>query len=471
MKNTKLLLALSVIFAGAAAFANNREYFSVDRYDSRTHMPRAIAKDYSDGYYREYDIHEMDAERWFDGPYATGHWFDVRNFLEDVGIVPNLSYMGNFAANPVGGMRRGVAVSSSFNLGYGIDLEKITGSGALSGWSFNNTWVWRFGDSLTQKYVDNQFNAQQNFGSQTIMLQSLYLSWSGKVFDDANLMVKFGRIAAADNFLTKPIYWLYQNNAIDGTPVGVFNQTRFSAYPGSTWGAMMQLDKGGYYGKLGVYQINSAQQDDPSEHGFDWSFTKADGVNANVELGWNINHDDSGKSPGNISVGAVLNWYSAPHLDDPNVNSHFNPSFYIQADYMIWNMGFPSRSDPRTIRRSSAEDVYRDLRGLVLWGVFQYAPYDELAKMPYFVNGGLLFNAPFESRPDDVLVFGVAYGKYSNKLTTPERNSYEMMLELNYKVQVNRFFFVQPGVQYIINTKGGQHPNALILGCQFGMAF
>ena len=91
--------------------------------------------------------------------------------------------------------------------------------------------------------------------------------------------------------------------------------------------------------------------------------------------------------------------------------------------------------------------------------------------MPLFVNGGLLFNAPFASRPDDVLCFGVAYGKYSSHLRTPQRSSYEIMLELNYKVQVNRFFFVQPDMQYIINTKGGEHPNAFVLGAQFGLMF
>ena len=470
MKTPKILLWGVLASLSVTAFAQRMEFFSIDRRDA-SGMPRALGRDCFGGYYHDHDVYEMEFEKWFDGPYATGNWFCFRSFLEDVGIVPNISYLGNFAANPSGGMSRGASVTSSVNLGYGIDLEKITGSDSLRGWSFVNTWVWRFGDSLTKRRIDNQFNVQQNYGSQTMMLQSLYLAWTGKAFGGADVMVKFGRIAAGDNFMTKPIYWLYQNNAIDGNPVGVFNQTRFSAYPGSTWGAMVQLDKNGYYGKAGVYQINNADQDSGHRHGLDWSFSTADGVNANFELGYDINHDDSGKSPGNVSAGAVLDWYSAAHLDNPDKNSHFNPSFYVQADYMVWNMGFPNRDDAALIRRSSAKDVYRDLRGIILWGVVQYDPYDELAKIPFFANGGLLFNAPFESRPDDVLAFGAAYGKYSGKLSAPEKNSYEIMLELNYKVQVNRFFFVQPNMQYIINTKGGQHPNAFVLGCQFGMGF
>lgn len=89
--------------------------------------------------------------------------------------------------------------------------------------------------------------------------------------------------------------------------------------------------------------------------------------------------------------------------------------------------------------------------------------------MPYFANGGILFNAPFKSRADDVLCFGAAYGKYSADLRDKERGSYEIALELNYKLQINRFSFLQPNIQYIINTKGGEYPNALVLGMQFGL--
>ena len=74
-----------------------------------------------------------------------------------------------------------------------------------------------------------------------------------------------------------------------------------------------------------------------------------------------------------------------------------------------------------------------------------------------------------KSRADDVLCFGAAYGKYSSDLRDKERGSYEIALELNYKFQINRFSFLQPNIQYIINTKGGEYPNALVLGMQFGL--
>ena len=88
--------------------------------------------------------------------------------------------------------------------------------------------------------------------------------------------------------------------------------------------------------------------------------------------------------------------------------------------------------------------------------------------MPYFVNGGILFNAPFESRADDVLCFGFAYGKYSDEMPSKYRDSHEAVLELNYKFQLNRFMFVQPNIQYVMTPVAD---NAVVFGMQYGINF
>ena len=134
---------------------------------------------------------------------------------------------------------------------------------------------------------------------------------------------------------------------------------------------------------------------------------------------------------------------------------------------MIYNMGYVKEDQPYYIVRDS--DKWRDLRGLILWGAFQFDPYEYLADMPIFVNGGLLFNAPFKSRADDVICFGVAYGKFSNRYSDFRKDSYEMVFEVNYKYQINRFSFIQPNMQFILHTNGGEYPSALVLGIQYGI--
>ncbi len=467
MKN----LYLSILFflpISLSYAVQQRAYVNPDAFDEESEIPKIL---YENPELQTHRIEQFDFNSIMGWNNALGDLGGLRSGLADYGIVPVIGYLGNFAANPWGGDRHGATNTSSVHLGLGVDLEKLTGSKALEGWNLANVWVWRFGNSLTKKYIHNTFNVQQNYGSQTIRMQSLYAIYTNTIPEtDLRFTFKFGRIAAGDNFMTKPIYWLYQSNAIDGNPVGVFNQLKWSAYPGSTWGAFSQIKhKDGQYFRAGVYQINSAKQDSMNMHGLDWSFSNAEGVNANFEIGWDINHDSSGKSPGNISAGLVADWYNAEYVDGSSRSKPFNCSIYAQADYMVWNMGYVKDNNPRYIERG--EDSYRDLRGIVLWAVLQFDPYDELAQMPWFVNGGVLFNAPFSSRADDVACFGIAYGKFSKYLEDSyKRDSYEMALELNYKFQINKFSFVQPGIQYIINTSGGRYPNAFVFTLQYGLS-
>ncbi len=463
-------IAFGLLIFPASAFAQKREYFADDRYERVSALPISMTAEYYDRIARNKALWDMTFDEWFNGPHATAHWGGLRTDLENMGIIPDLSYICNFAANPTGGMSRGADFSSSFHAGFAVNFEKLTGWSGFKGWHLENSWGYKVGDSLSQKHLRNEFDVQQNYGDPIFTMGNLYLVYESKAFDDElHFALRFGRLSPGDDFISKPVYWLYMNSAFNGNPAGVSEQSGFPSSPGNTWGAYMAgFLKNGLYAKAGVYQMTDPARDTPQRHGMYWSFDSV-GVNFNAEAGWDINHDDSGKSPANVSVGAVMDWADYAHLDDPSETSRFNTSLYFQADCMVWNMGLPDRS--RALRRADKSSSYRDIRGLILWGVLVADPYDELARMPLYFNAGVVFNAPFESRPDDALAFGVAYGKYSQKLQTPESGRYEAVLELNYKAQISRFLFVQPDIQYVLNTAGGQYPDALVLGAQMGVSF
>ncbi|MBE6413992.1 MAG: carbohydrate porin [Verrucomicrobiaceae bacterium] len=458
------ILLWSVFFT---TFAERRNYFIENTFDEVTEEPITHGTAYRNEIGTRTYPWNLTFQEWFNSPYLMPM---RRYLLEDKGIVPTISYLGNFAANTSGGRSQGSAMASNVNIDLGIDFGKLTQSKLLEGLTFGNTWSWRFGNNLSREKIGNNFTVQQVYGDAVLRCQAMYFGYHTQIDDDWKLHLKLGRIAAADNFLSKPIYWLYQNNAFDGNPVGIFKQQKWSAYPTAAWGAFARIEHiDGQYFKAGVYQINSDKQNSPHEHGFDWSFD-GDGVNANFELGWDINHDDSGKSPANISIGLAADWYNVPYLSR-NAYTDFSYTIYLQADYMVWNLGNPKRQYDKRSYIPRTHDSYRDLRGLILWGAIEFNPNSNTAEMPLFINGGILFNAPFKERADDVLCFGVAYGKFSDNLPINDyrRDSYEMLLELNYKFQVNRFFFLQPNIQYIINTNGGEYPNAVVLGLQFGL--
>ena len=117
-------------------------------------------------------------------------------------------------------------------------------------------------------------------------------------------------------------------------------------------------------------------------------------------------------------------------------------------------------------------------QGLTIWSALVFSPQQNIAKLPFQVNGGLAYKGLIPGRPDDYSCFGVVYGKFSRNFARTVADSgggypdYELVFEWNYKVQLTRFAFVQPDLQWVINP-GGTHriPNALVLGAEMGVIF
>jgi len=83
-----------------------------------------------------------------------------------------------------------------------------------------------------------------------------------------------------------------------------------------------------------------------------------------------------------------------------------------------------------------------------------------IAKLPFQVNGGLVYRGLIPARDDDYACFGVVYGKFSRNFARTVANAgegdpkYELVFEWNYKIQLTKFAFVQPDVQWVINPGG-----------------
>ena len=117
-------------------------------------------------------------------------------------------------------------------------------------------------------------------------------------------------------------------------------------------------------------------------------------------------------------------------------------------------------------------------QGLTIWSAFVFSPQQNIAKLPFQVNGGLSYKGLIPTRGDDYSCFGIVYGKFSRDFARSVAESgggypdYELVFEWNYKVQLTKFAFVQPDLQWVVNP-GGTHsiPNALVLGAQMGVTF
>ena len=135
-------------------------------------------------------------------------------------------------------------------------------------------------------------------------------------------------------------------------------------------------------------------------------------------------------------------------------------ALYWHADQMVY------RPDP-----------LRD-KGLVLWSIFVLSPQENISLIPLQINSGAIYTGLIPSRPDDNAIFGLVYGTFSTSYAGVQEEKkkgnpdYELVYEFGYRINMTKFMYVQPDIQWIINPYGlGSTPNALVLGAQIGVIF
>ncbi len=382
--------------------------------------------------------------------HMTGNWNGWRYKIAKKGVDFISSYVTDLMGNPVGGESRGFTYTGSFGLAMNVDFERAVG---IDGFAFTVSAVWRTGTSLSLSKIKNQFNVQQVFGSQTVKLNELYLY---KSFQDERFIFKVGRLDAGNDFLQSNLYDQYVNNAFDGNPVAVFNNFAMSAYPNATWGAYLSVvPVKRVLGKVAVYNANRNIFKN-RYHGVNFTFHSTNGVIWITEWGYELNQEKGDKGlPGNYRVGFLYQTGSVNKFLNGSVRG--DQCFYVLLDQMIYRPSTPKRTN----------------RGLTPFVALLFAP-KEKNLFPFFYTAGLVYQGPFARRPKDSASLGVAYGKYSTDLAKAERRerkeaqNFEMVVELNYWFQINKWCTFIPDMQYVIHPRGLNIPNAFCLGAQIG---
>ena len=431
-------------------------------------------------YYDPYPSNFIGSSEWFDGNALTGDWWGVRNFLDDSGVELSASYTNNIAGNPVGGMTQSFAYADNFSFGMQLDFEKLI---KWQGLTLTVSALDRNGSNLSARNIGNQFTVQQVYGTETVVFYALVLEQ--RLLED-KLGIKLGRFSTGDDFASSPLYWLYMNNGIDGNPQALPVNTAFTSYPASVWGARLRVDPSPeWFAMGGIYQATSLNL--YRDHGLDWSINNSDGVLMIGQVGWTpeffkkpaaASKPSDGKSlaegktvrpvspdagmqglPGHYWFGAYYSpWQFAQFGSTETASNSYG--FYWHADQMVWQ-----------------EEPGSD-QGLTLWSAFVLSPQQNISKLPFQVNSGIVYKGLAPTRDNDVTMLGFVYGNFSDDYagtvaaTGAGTPSYEIALEAGYRIQVTKFAYIQPNVQWIINPGGtGNIPNALVLGAQMNVTF
>lgn len=132
-----------------------------------------------------------------------------------------------------------------------------------------------------------------------------------------------------------------------------------------------------------------------------------------------------------------------------------------------------SLSEPIPATKSKLSD-----QGLYLFSLFAYSPkYNNI--LLFYFHTGLVYKGLIPTRDRDQLMAVFGFGQYSfyniealQQKGNVNQPNYTAVLEVDYRIQINKWAFFQPYLQDIIQPNGtGAIENATILGFATGAVF
>ncbi len=431
------------------------------------------------------EAEESGLARWWEGKYGTGNWFGVRDDLVDRGVMLSGEWKANFFWNVDGGVQQRFGYDDEFKFRVLLDAEKLTGWEALEGLTLYSDVRYRGGAGVN-KWV----GASSNFAPSTFQggrlwrFQNAYatyttpeLFWVKKF-----LTVSGGWQNPTDHFITQPLNKFFLNNTFtsgrglssNGIPWG-------GSY--AAWGGYLKVNPNDwYYAQAGLY-LAIPQGTATNNHGLDFAGYR---INPNLNglffLAETGVTPKIGDLPGRYAAGLI--YWGVENRSFYGQNADQKLAFYWQADQQITREPAGEESAPLAKGPSDGKKAVvekskpkKSDQGLYLFSLINFAPaYNN--NVPFYFQTGLVYKGLIPRRDSDQAGVALAYGSYSfNKQVVDEDRgrpvqTYEGVLEFDYRVQLNKWAYVQPSLQYIIRPgAAGLTPNATVLGFQAGVTF
>ncbi|MEO6054548.1 MAG: carbohydrate porin [Chthoniobacterales bacterium] len=426
-------------------------------------------------------------EQWWNGKYATGNWFGARDVLEDHGVRLSGEWKANLLWNVDGGLKQRFGYDDEWKIRLNIDFAKLTRADVLKGLTFYTDLRYRGGAGVNQWVGSNNFQPSTFQGGRLWRFLNAYLTYTTpELFGIKDfLTLSGGWQDPTDLFLNQPQSKLFLNNSItsskginaDGIPWG-------STY--SAWGGYTKIKPvDWYYAQAGLY-LAIPFATDTNDHGLDFA---GYGPNPNLnglyflaETGFTPNIGPS-KLPGKYSAGYIYwgvenkSFYGVPYDQKELV--------YFQVDQQLYRPSTPRpavsgkiSSDGKSSKEVvTAANAKLTDKGLYFFSVFNVAPSYNCA-FPFYFHTGLVYKGLIPTRDHDQIGVAFAYGDYSYNLQQSQISAgkavqtYEAVLEFDYRVQINQWAYCQPSLQYIIRPNGtGVTQNATVIGFQLGVNF
>ncbi len=437
-------------------------------------------------------------EKWWTGKQMVP--FPGRDTLEDYGLKFTGKYEGIFfgVVDSEGGARGFYDQEIAF--GAELDFAKLTGAEALDGLTAFGGVRWR--DSRANSNPNNFVQASSLFqpsnnqsGTQWRLLTFGLEYATPEMFGiEEFITLRGGWLQPQKEFIDQPLSKLFVNNAIESAK-GVGGNIPFSS-SFSTWGGTLEVKPADIaYIKGGLFMAYPSATSSPN-HGLAFEGFKEDtsmnGLLAMTEIGITPKIGPS-ELPGKYAAGG---YYYGQERDSFNGTYQYGQyGFYGQADQMLFRESSPE-PEPMVYSKKGSSDGksvatgknFKDpvepteptlsKQGLYTFNLITFAPkYNNL--YPFYFQSGLVYEGLIPTRDKDRTMFAIGFGSYSYQNIENLQNNgnvnqpnYSIVLEWDYRIQINGWAHLQPFAQYIIRPNGTENvKNATILGFAYGMSF
>ncbi len=392
----------------------------------------------------------------------TGDWGGQRDQLLYRGFAVTPIYQGEIFGNPSGGAGRGLIYDGVFNVGFDVDLSRVTGWSFLGLIHANGLYI--HGVNLSARFVGDISGTSNIAGYNTPRVQEL---WYRQDFWRKRLNLKVGLIAADTEFFVSDYGALFLNGTFGAfTFVGV-NLPNPPIYPIAAPGVRLYVKPvSKLYAQAGFFSGNPGGQTE-NKNGLDLRLRGGrDGALMFFETGYLFNQSPGDRGlTGTYKVGAFLH------------TGEFD-SWGSQTANALRDAPLNDRGPNHGIYGVVDQELYK--RGGKTVGLFArggIAPSD-VNVVNRYLDGGINFIGFVPGRPTDVVALGVArswisssYSRFQTK-TGGAAGRPETVIEATYRLNLANWWSVQPDLQYLFNpgaTDGAE--NALVLGCRTTFVF
>jgi porin len=359
-----------------------------------------------------------------------GDWGGQRTALERAGVVFNFISVNDFMVDT----RSDVANWSRVRATLDVDFDKLD---LVHGLKFHITALWQGGGNMGT-YLGSIANPSSLVSADTTRLDSW---WFEESVADDKLVFRAGQFAGLDFYGVQAYGASYVMEPLGYALGNLFTADYESFDPAGTPAAEVRVIPTKHiYVKSAIFSGNrNPYHDDISGV----NFKVKDNPVIATEAGYLVDPTPSatGKTyPGSYKFGATTN---------PGQFNNIVTGVRSSGNYLLYFM-----ANQAVYRPEAGSD-----RGLDLNFAFDWTP-DDITRAYSQVTGGVRYHGLIPHRSRDTVAFGLVYSRTSGILNHALADlglmpyGTEKALEVNYALQVTRWFTFQPVFQYYFDTGG-----------------